>query len=74
MPKGVWIPGVGKGTFEMDDMPIRNVVERVRLAWGRLNNGEQAKVHSPPFGKMTHEDRTRRNLRQAERHLGFLDQ
>jgi hypothetical protein len=72
MPKGVRIPGVPEGTYGADDIPTPAAAARLRQAFLRLKNGEPARFDSPAFGRMSHDDRIRLNLRHAELHLGFL--
>ena len=72
MTKGVRIPGIKGGTLGIDDMPADQAAERLIAAFRRLANSEAVPYDSPAFGKMSHEDRTKLNLRHAELHLGFL--
>jgi Protein of unknown function (DUF1569) len=72
MPRGVKIPGIRGGTVGADPMATDKGIERLKRALGRLANGEEAKHDSPAFGKMSHADRIRLNLRHAELHLGYL--
>lgn len=74
MPRGVRIPGIPGGTIGADDTPTDQGIARLRKAFQRLAVGEQAKHDSPAFGKMSHEDRIRLNLRHAELHLGYLNE
>ena len=74
MPRGIKIPGVPGGTVGADDMPTDQGIARVRQAFQRLENGEHAGHDSPAFGKMSHADRIRLNLRHAELHLGYLNE
>ncbi len=74
MPRGVKIPGIPGGTVGADDIPTDQGITRLRQAFQRLENGEQAKHDSPAFGSMSHEDRIRLNLRHAELHLGYLNE
>ncbi len=73
MPRGVKIPGIPGGTVGADEMPIELGIARLRKALQRLQDGEEAPYDSPAFGKMSHEDRIRLNLRHAELHLGYLN-
>jgi hypothetical protein len=74
MPRGVKIPGIPGGTIGADDIPTDQGIARLRKAFQRLEGGERAKYDSPAFGKMSHEDRIRLNLRHAELHLGYLNE
>ena len=74
MPRGVKIPGIPNGTIGADDMPTDQGIARLRKAFQRLERGEQAAHDSPAFGKMSHDDRIRLNLRHAELHLGYLNE
>lgn len=73
MPHGVKIPGIPGGTIGADDMTTEEGISRLTKALQRLGSGEQAVHDSPAFGKMSHEDRIRLNLRHAELHLGYLN-
>jgi len=73
MPRGVRIPGVKEGTVGMDEMETPAAAERLIAAFKRLQDGEEAKFHSPAFGAMSHADRIELNLRHAELHFGFLN-
>ena len=73
MPRGVKIPGIPGGTIGADEMPTDQGIARLRQAFQRLENGEQAKHDSPAFGQMSHLDRIRLNLRHTELHLGYLN-
>jgi hypothetical protein len=72
MSRGVRIPGVKEGTYGMVDMGIAEAAERLLAALNRLQSNEVAKFDSPAFGRLSHEDRIRLNLRHAELHLGFF--
>ena len=72
MPSGVRIPGIKEGTVGMDDIPFDVGIARLRKAFERLKAGEESPFDSPAFGKMSHQDRIRLNLRHAELHLGHL--
>ena len=74
MPRGVKIPGIPGGTIGADDIPTDQGIARLKRAFQRLETGEQAKHDSPAFGKMSHDDRIRLNLRHAELHLGYLNE
>lgn len=74
MPRGIRIPGIPGGTVGAEDMPIEQGITRLKQAFQRLEKGEQTKYDSPAFGKMSHEDRIRLNLRHAELHLGYLNE
>ena len=73
LPRGVKIPGVPGGTVGADDMPTNQGIARLRKALQRLEAREEAAHDSPAFGKMSHDDRIRLNLRHAELHLGCLN-
>jgi hypothetical protein len=73
MSPGVRIPGIPNGTVGMEPAPTTDAAERLRKAFLRLKRGESAPYDSPAFGKMSHEDRIRLNLRHAELHMSFLD-
>ncbi len=73
MPKGAKIPGTPDGTYGADEMPTYDAAQRLKRAFTRLKSGEAAKFDNPGFGKMSHDDRVRLNLRHAELHLGFLN-
>ena len=72
MPRGVRIPGVKDGTVGLERMLTPAAAERLMKALKRLQAREEAKVDSPAFGPMSHDDRIQLNLRHAELHLGFL--
>ncbi len=72
MKPGARIPGLSAGTVGQDDQPLDQAADRLKKAFLRLQNGEQAKYDSPGFGAMSHEDRIKLNLRHAELHLSFL--
>ncbi len=74
MPRGVKIPGIPGGTIGADDIPTDQGIARLKKAFKRLEVGEEAAFDSPAFGKMSHEDRIRLNLRHAELHLGYLNE
>lgn len=69
---GVKIPGVSGGTTGQDDQPLDQAAERLKRAFLRLNSDQNCPYDSPGFGKMSHQDRIRLNLRHAELHLSFL--
>lgn len=73
MPKNVRIPRVPGGTTGMDDVTIQDAARRLQAALTRLESDEPAPFDSPAFGKMSHADRIRLNLRHAELHLGYLN-
>lgn len=56
----------------MDKLPTAEAVDRLLAALARLQRAEQAPFDSPAFGRMSHDDRIRLNLRHAELHLGYL--
>ncbi len=72
MPSGVRIPGIKEGTVGMDPVSVSEGVAKLRKAIARLQSNEPCSYDSPAFGKMSHEDRIRLNLRHAELHLSFL--
>jgi hypothetical protein len=72
MPSGIRIPGVKQGTYGVEDTPLQEAHQRLTLAINRLQVGEECPYDSPAFGKMSHPDRVRLNLRHAELHLSFL--
>lgn len=72
MPAGVRIPGLPAGTLGIDELSTGESARRVRAAFRRLASGESCPYDSPAFGRMSHEDRVRLNLRHAELHLSFL--
>ena len=72
MPTGVRIPGIKEGTVGMEEMPTAEAGQRAKTAFERLSKREESKYDSPAFGKMSHDDRIRLNLRHAELHLGYL--
>ncbi len=72
MPSGVRIPGIKEGTVGMDPVSVAEGVAKLRKAIARLQSNEPCAYDSPAFGKMSHEDRIRLNLRHAELHLSFL--
>ncbi len=72
MRPGVMIPGISAGTTGQDDMPIDAAADRLRRALARLAAGEECPHDSPAFGKLSHDDRIRLNLRHCELHLSFL--
>ncbi len=72
LPRGVKIPRVPTGTVGQDDADVETSSERLKKAFRRLENGDVADFDSPGFGKMSHTDRIRLNLRHAELHLGYL--
>jgi hypothetical protein len=73
MSPGVRIPGIPEGTIGMEPALTSDAAERLRKAFQRLKRGDPAPYDSPAFGKMSHEDRIRLNLRHAELHMSFLD-
>jgi Protein of unknown function (DUF1569) len=72
MPRGVKIPGIPGGTIGADDIPTDQGIARLRKAFQRLEAREEVAHDSPAFGKMSHDDRIRLNLRHAELHLGYI--
>jgi hypothetical protein len=72
MRRGVRIPRIPGGTVGQDEMETEAAANRLKAALERLKRGEEARYDSPAFGKMSHDDRIRLNLRHAELHLGFL--
>ncbi len=70
-PAGVKIPGTKKGTIGMEDVPFEVGVATLRGALEKLERVEPP-LHSPAFGKMTHEEKIRMGLRHGELHLSFL--
>lgn len=72
MPRGVRIPGVAAGTVGQDEMPVEAAAERLKIAFLRLKDNEPCSFDSPAFGRMSHADRIRLNLRHAELHLSNL--
>lgn len=72
MSRGVRIPGVKDGTVGAEESDIQAAGQRFLVALARLQSGEESPYDSPGFGKMSHEDRIRLNLRHAELHLGFF--
>ncbi|HMO13403.1 MAG TPA: DUF1569 domain-containing protein [Pirellulaceae bacterium] len=72
MSRGVKIPGVKAGTTGMDEMETSEAGARLVAALKRLASSEDAPYPSPAFGRLTHEQRIKLNLRHAELHLGYL--
>jgi len=54
-------------------MPTDQGIARLRKAFQRLKAREEAAYDNPAFGRMSHEDRIRLNLRHPELHLGHLN-
>lgn len=72
MPSGVRIPGIKAGTTGMEEIPLANAAQRLSNALDRLENDHHPPHDSPAFGKMSHDDRIKLNLRHAELHMSFL--
>lgn len=72
MPPGRKLPGVNGGTLAIDRIPTAEAMPHLERAYARLLNQAPPARH-PIFGKFTHEDWIRLNLRHAELHLSFLD-
>jgi hypothetical protein len=71
MPAGVYLSGVPGGTFGIDVMPIDEGLAKMQFAFERL--GKQAPtIPNKMFGRMSHDDWIRLNLRHAELHLSFF--
>lgn len=72
MQPGIRIPGTKEGTLGVDEIPFAEAYANLVAQITRLQKGDEAIHHSPAFGKMTHDERVRLNLRHAELHLSFL--
>ena len=71
MPAGLHIPGIRAGTIGQDDGPPGTAIARLRAALDKLDR--TAPRHpNHLFGRMTHQDWVRLNLRHCELHLSFL--
>ena len=71
MPAGIRIPGPAAGTFGTDVMSTEAGLAVLEKAFARL--AAQAPADdNPVFGRMSHEDWLKLNLRHAELHLSFL--
>ena len=70
-PAGVSIPKVEGGTLGTEPMPTSAAIEKFQTIAQRLKR--EAPTHpSPAFGKLTHEDGIKLQLRHAELHLSFF--
>ncbi len=68
---GFKIKGVAGGTYGTEDMSGRSGLERLTMAWAKLDAAPPS-LPSPVFGAMTHEEWKMLHLRHAEGHLSFL--
>lgn len=71
MPAGVRIPKVEGGTKNIEQLPTEEGLARLRAAWERLQKTSPTE-HNPLFGRLTHDEWIRLNLRHAELHQGFF--
>lgn len=67
---GVKLGNIPGGTFGLDVLPADEGLRRFRAAMERLR-ATAPTIDNPAFGRLTHEEWTRLNLRHAELHLGF---
>lgn len=71
MPSGVKIPKIPNGTLGTEEASTEAGAAEVRRAFERLQASCPTQ-ESLIFGKLTHDEWIRINLRHAELHLGFL--
>jgi hypothetical protein len=71
MRPGKNLPGVGGGTLATDLLPTEQGLDRLRRACNRAKAGPPKAPH-PIFGRLTHEEWIKLNLRHAELHLSLL--
>ena len=70
MPAGVRIANAPEGTLGVEVLPTDEGLARYRAAVERLRRTPPT-LENPAFGKLTHEEWIRLNLRHAELHLSF---
>jgi hypothetical protein len=71
MPAGIRIRGVEDGTFGVSPMPTEEAAAWLRQSLERLER-QAPTGKNPFFGRMTHDDWKKLNLRHGELHLGFF--
>ena len=71
MMTGVRIRGVPEGTLGLDPLDADEGLTRFRVAMERLR-ATSPEIDNPAFGRLTHEEWVRLNLRHAELHLSHL--
>ena len=70
MMPGVKVGRVPGGTVGLEDLPTDEALQRFRGALQRLKASSPV-IANPAFGRLTHEEWVKLNLRHAELHLGF---
>ena len=71
MRRGVYIPRVPGGTLGIEPLSVDEGLARLQRAWTRLLAAPPPHP-SPIFGKISHQDWIKGNLRHAELHFGYL--
>jgi len=71
LPAGRLIPKIPGGTTHIEKMPIDQALERFQKSFTRLKTDPPTQP-SPVFGRMTHEEAIKLNLRHAELHMSFV--
>jgi hypothetical protein len=71
MMTGVKIRGIPAGTIAVDVLAADEGLRRFRAALERLRS-TAPRLDNPAFGRLTHDEWIRLNLRHAELHLGHL--
>jgi hypothetical protein len=71
LPAGARIQGVPEGTFGTQPMATDQALAEYRPALTRLQ-AEAPTLENPFFGRMSHDQWIKLNLRHAELHLGFF--
>ena len=69
MMPGVKVGRVPGGTVGLDELPPEEALHRLRAALQRLKASSPV-ISNPAFGKLTHDEWVKLNLRHAELHLG----
>jgi hypothetical protein len=70
MTTGVRVGKAPGGTVGLDVLPVDEGLRRFRAAMERLRAAAPT-IENPVFGRLTHDDWIKLNLRHAELHLGF---
>jgi hypothetical protein len=71
LPAGSRIPNANGGTFGIEPMDAGQGLAELRAAFERLVH-DCPQAPNPLFGRMTHDEWTKLNLRHAELHLSFF--
>jgi hypothetical protein len=71
MPAGVRIPRVEGGTLAWEPRTLDEGLAKFNAAWGRMKK-EAPTLPNALFGRMTHDEWIRLQLRHAELHLSFF--